>query len=353
VISALVLDVFSDGDLTFPLCTESGLEEAGMSWQANQGMVWVNVVNPTLAEMYAVANAFNLHHLAVEDAIYPRPRPELDDYGDFMTLFLYVPRITDPEVEPRDPAAEAVPPFGLEIGRGGLAPMDHVYLIFGHRLLVTVARQPIAILNQVAIRCHNDASVLTRGMGGLVHYVVDQMVDAYFQVLDLLSERVEAVQEFAFLGPGKVNAPQEMRALYNIKRDLMALRRVMVPQTDAIRLIAREGIAFYKEPEDVYFQDIFDHAIKVQQTIQVYLDLLTSARESYLTRVSNELATAARALLIVVMFISVPTIVVTAYGMNHEHIPELRWPFGHLWAIFLVAAADLALLAFVRRKGVV
>jgi magnesium transporter len=195
-----------------------------------------------------------------------------------------------------------------------------------------------------------DAEAMARGMGGLVHRVLDETVDSYFPVLDKLVEQVEDVQQFAFVGDGGPGSGDAMRPLFKLKKGLFALRRVMAPQADALRVLAREGVSFYEEPDRTDFEDVFDRAVRVEQTILMNQELLINARESYLTRVSNELGVATQALLVVTCLILVPLFVGAFYGMNFQFIPESHWPLGHSWPVILIVAIDGGLLYFFHRQ---
>jgi len=253
--------------------------------------------------MESVARALGLHDIVVRNALAPNSRPRLEDYGHFITLALYVPR------------ADPVPLF------------DH---------LMDSARAEV--------------NVVAEGMGRVVHRVLIEVVDAYFPVLDGLIEQVEGVQEFAFVGGEGAENGLAMLPLFRLKKGLLALRRVMSPQADALRLLAREGVSFYQEPAPVDFQDVLDRAIRVEQTIQLNQDLLINARESYLTRVSNELALATRALLVITCVILVPLFTTAFYGMRFVAFPELGFSIGHGWAIGLIVVVDGALLFLFRYR---
>jgi magnesium transporter len=370
----LALDVIDGGEAALQACREVSLEDAAAVWRGDRGAVWVDVQAPSAREMADVGRVFGLNRLVIDNALRPNLRPKIDNYGDYITLALYVPHLgagededagtgggaggsqsTDSAGDERVRGARTpfVPP--LEMERGGVAPLREVFLVFGGRFLVTVHREPIPVLGAMPGRLFADAALRQQGAGGLVHHVVDEIVDAYFPFLDALAEQVEDVQEFAFVGVGRPgDAPAErrrqMRRLFRLKRALLALRRVAVPQSDALRMLARDQVTIFAGPTPISFQDVFDHSTRVQQTIQLHYELLTSAREAFLTRVSNELGVASRTLLAITCFVGVPTLVTALYGTNFARIPELGWPYGYLWALLLIALLDGALVLLARRR---
>ena len=331
--------------------------EAAAVWRERGARVWVDVTAPSGADVEVLVQEFGLHDAVAHRAQHPRvpnPRPRTVDYGTFMTVAFYVPRAAD--VPHR-----SVPSSGFAGSR--LVPLSEIDLVFAERFLITVHADPVSLLERMMDDAQCDAGVMatphpTRvpartgsrpdgppaGLGQLVHDVLDKAVDAYFPVLDELVEQVEHVQALAFVG----GRPRHdaIRALFRLKKGLLALRRIMSPQADALRVLARRGVAFYQEPAPIEFQDVFDRAVRVEHTIQLNQDLLLNAREAYVTRVSNELGVATQALLVAMCMVLVPLFVTALYGMNFLFMPEHRWPLGRPWAIGLVVLIDGGLLYF-------
>jgi magnesium transporter len=322
-------------------CREVTLAEAAAAWRERGAQVWVDAAAPDRAEMVEVARQFELHDVIVRTAMQPNSRPKVADFGDFITVTLYVPRA--PHVSRR-----GVPPFG--IAGSGLAPLSEVDFVFSARYLVTAHPDPVPLIEGLLDGAMRDDAAMAKGMGGLVHRVLDETVDSYFPVLDRLVEQVEDVQEFAFVGDKGPPKHDAMRPLFRLKKGLFALRRVMSPQADALRVLARGGVSFYEQPDRTEFEDIFDRAVRVEQTILMNQELLINARESYLTRVSNELGIATQALLVVTCIILVPLFVTALYGMRFPGMPELGLPLGHGWAIVLIVGIDGLLLYYFHRQ---
>jgi magnesium transporter len=243
------------------------------------------------------------------------------------------------------------PPFG--VSGTGLAPLSEIDFVFSERYLITAHPEAVPLLGRLLDDARNDPKAMAEGMGRLVHRVLDEAVDSYFPALDTLVEQVEAVQEFAFVGTGSRGEATDRAAmlpLFRLKKGLLALRRVMAPQADALRILAREGVAFYQDPVPIDFQDVFDRATRVEQIIELNQSLLINARESFLTRVSNELGLTTQALLVLTCLILVPLFFTALYGMNFDRIPEAHLPIGHGWAIGLIVVVDGAVVYYFRRQ---
>jgi magnesium transporter len=186
-------------------------------------------------------------------------------------------------------------------------------------------------------------------MSAVVHELMDGVVDLFFPVLDVMVDRVEEIQETAFVGHGEQLDKEQVRELFSLKKQLNNLHRILDPQRAAIAVLARQELPFFRN-EGAAFQDIFDHAVRQSDNLSVYVDLLVSARESYLVRISNVLANAAKILLTLTLFLSIPAFVFTLYGMNFEYIPESSLPIGHALPLLITLVADAALFVYFNRK---
>jgi magnesium transporter len=302
-------------------------------WQQNGGLIWIDLLKPDRAQVDTLAEVFGLHRIAVDIVLTPRSRAKLTTFDHFFTLTMYGSR-------------------DLPIVRRHEAPLDRVQeieLLVGEGFLISVHDDPIPALETVW-RAHEQDTSAPEDVSEVVHEIMDAVVDRFFPTLDEMVDRVEGIQEIAFLGQdGGVLDRQKVNELFSLKKQLSTLNRILEPQRSAIAVLARQELPYFRS-EGAAFQDIYDHAGRQADMISVYINLLMSARESYMVRVSNVLATSAKTLLTLTLFLSVPTFIFTLYGMNFDHMPELRLPLGHATPLVLVLLADTALFLYFQRK---
>ena len=305
------------------------------AWKRNGGLIWIDLERPDRRLMETVGEAFDLHQVAVNVVLAPRSRPKLITFDNYFVLTMYGPK--------------PLPTTSARLARE--APLDRVEeleVIVGDRFLLTVHDNPLPSLERVW-REHERDETRPEDMSDVVHELMDSVVDLFFPVLDIMVDRVEEIQESAFVGHEDQVDRRKVAELFSLKKQLTNLHRILEPQRSAIAILARQEVPFFRA-EGAAFQDIFDHAMRQSESLSVYVDLLVSARESYLVRMGNLLANSAKVLMTMSLFFSVPTFVFTTYGMNFDVMPELRGPFGHGWALLLVLAMDVSLFVYFKRK---
>ena len=305
---------------------------------AGDQLIWLDLSDPTPEEMALIAQEFNLHPLAVEDAGKGNQRPKIDAYDTFYFMVVY--------------ALEQIEQAGPD-GRmqtTGRFRIQEVDLFIGERYLITVHRTPLAFLDQLGERWRKNSQAINEGIGVLVYTLLDGIVDEYFPVLDSIIERVEELEEVLFTGVVHEGRMYDMRSLFQIKRDLLNLRRVIAPERDALLVLARQEIHLFDRKIAVYFQDVYDHVVRVTDAIDIYQDLLTNALESYLSLVNNNLNQVMKTLTSLTVMLVVPTLIAGIYGMNFDNMPELHWDFGYPFALLLMALSAGTLFYYFRRK---
>lgn len=238
-------------------------------------------------------------------------------------------------------------------------PLDHlqeVTLLFGEGFLLTFHAERIAAVDVAWSLRSRDSTPPSGGLADLLYTVIDGIIDQYFPVLDVIVDRVEALQEFAFVGneaesenAAQASNAQQLRRLYRYKRELMNLQRIVTPQRNALMALTRLEVPYF-DSEAAVFQNVFDHAVRVAEHIHIYHELLVGAREALLVRISNNMGAAVKLLLCVTLLLVFPLFVSAVYGMNFAHMPELSWPTGHGLALVLILAGDSLLLYYLRYR---
>ncbi|HEU5318475.1 MAG TPA: magnesium/cobalt transporter CorA [Chloroflexota bacterium] len=305
---------------------------------AGDQLIWLDLSDPTPEEMALVAGEFGLHPLAVEDAGKGNQRPKIDPYDTFYFMVVYALE----QIEEAGPDGRM-----RSTGRFRIQEVD---LFIGERYLITVHRAPLAFLDQLGDRWRKNSQAINEGIGVLVYTLLDGIVDEYFPVLDSIIERVEELEEVLFTGVVHEGRMYDMRSLFQIKRDLLNLRRVIAPERDALLVLARQEIHLFDRKIAVYFQDVYDHVVRVTDAIDIYQDLLTNALESYLSLVNNNLNQVMKTLTSLTVMLVVPTLIAGIYGMNFDNMPELHWEFGYPFALLLMALSAGTLFYYFRRK---
>jgi magnesium transporter len=302
------------------------LEDAYEAGRIPNAFVWIGLYEPTEEEFDSVRREFQLHDLAVEDAIHAHQRPKLEIYGDSLFLVLKPARYNDQEEQ-------------VELGE--------LMLFIGDGFVVSVRHGEIRELSAVRRRLEGQADLLRCGTGAVLHAVLDRVVDDYAPVISALDVDIQEVEAEVFSFSGQ--NPTER--IYKLKREVLEFHQAIAPLADPLDRLALGRIPFVHEDLLPYFRDVCDHVTRAVERVTAFRDLLTSVLEANLTQVSVRQNEDMRKISAWVAIAALPTMVAGIYGMNFEHMPELEWTFGYPLVLGITLAACLALYRAFRHNG--
>jgi magnesium transporter len=303
------------------------LERESISWVDVQGLGSQDILQ-------RLGNVFELHPLVLEDIVNVPERPKTEDYEDQL---LFIARMVVPK--------ERTCGFHSE----------QVSLILGKNYLLTVQEEPEHdCLEALRSRIEkNKGTIRKQGADYLAYAVLDAIIDGFFPVLELYGERIEELEEEVIIKP----TPQTLQNIYQIRRELLQLRRAIWPQRDAINSLIRDAPDLISEEVRIYLRDCYDHTVQVMDMVETYRELASGLMDVYLSAVSNKMNEIMKVLTVVSTIFIPLTFVAGIYGMNFNtekspyNMPELNWYFGYplCWAVMLAIA--FGLLFFFWRRG--
>lgn len=278
---------------------------------------WVDMLGPSAEDLVVMREVFQFHPLAIEDTTNQRQRPKVEEYGDTLFTIVNTVELEDAELSFRE----------LDV-------------FVGKHYLVTVHAEVEPVIEQVQRRCKNRAQygqVMT--LGYIMYSLVDTVVDSYFPVLDTIGEEIETMNEAILIRPEK----QTLERLFRLKRTLAEMARVAAQQRDMFSLLTRENSHLIREESlRYYLRDVYDHLLRISDTVNSYRDMLSSVVELYMSAVSNRLNIVVQRLTVITIGIGVLTVISGFYGMNFER----TWPpFSTEWGVpFVIVLMVLALI---------
>jgi magnesium transporter len=184
------------------------------------------------------------------------------------------------------------------------------------------------------------------GITDLTYELCDAVVDGYFPALDALAEASEDIEDEMF---STRRSSATLQAIFLLKKDLFHIRKVVAPARDVMNIVLRRDRKQFSEEYLPYFQDLYDRTNRVIDGLDTYRDMLSSAMDTYLSFVSNDVNLTVKRMTALTAILMVDALIVGNYGMNFEYMPELHWPLGYLWALGLMVAATVGLWALFRR----
>jgi magnesium transporter len=290
-------------------------------------LVWVDLVSPTAEELAAMGEEFQVHELALAScAVGSKQRPRVEEFEGQVLLIAYASK----------PVAEGDP-----------VDLRELDVIAGQNFLLTFHGGAPIDAEAVAGRITARPELAKQGAGFLLYVVLDELVDTFFPTLDRIGERIEDLEETVF----EATAGDTQSQIFALRRDLIAIRRVVGPMRDAMVVLLRRDLRLFSRESQRYLQDIYDHMIRIVESVEDYQDLAAGALEASLAVVSNRIGTVARNLGAYAAIFAVVTMISGVYGMNFAHMPELAWRFGYAWALGLMVVSAGALWVYFKRKG--
>ena len=300
-----------------------------------KAVFWVDIDRPNDDELSLLDDIFGFHPLAIEDTINYQQRPKIESYdhmGDMHRQGYFYMVIHGPDLQT---FKEKVRTKELDI-------------FVSERYMVTIHEEPMSSIEAVMKRMRADpARMLNAGIDMLLHAELDMLVDHYSPILDHMQETIESLEDRAATHP----TPALLHEISQEKRNLTTLRRIIGPQRDVIAQITRGEVPFIRESTRIYFRDVQDHLVRAVELIELYRELIASARDLYMTSISNNLNVIMKTLTIITVVTAVLNVITGFFGMNFEHMPGLHsvWTF---WVIVVLMMGVISMLIYLfwRRK---
>jgi magnesium transporter len=302
---------------------ELRLEDAFDASREPGAFAWIGLVEPSDAEFEAVRREFDLHELAIEDAIEAHQRPKLEIYGDSVFVVLKTAGYVDGAIE-----------------------TGEVLVFLGERFVITVQHGGTE-LHQVRLQLEQRPELLRSGPSAVLYAVLDRVVDDYLPVIDSVDADIREVEAEVF-SESRGNLAER---IYGLKREVLVLHDIVMPLRDPLEQVEAIEFAAIDDPLKPYFRDVADHVERYARQIESARELLTNVLSANLTRVSVRQNEDTRKISAWAAIIAVPTLVSGIYGMNFEHMPELTWTFGYPLALFVMALACVLLYRQFKRSG--
>ncbi|GET38303.1 magnesium/cobalt transporter CorA [Microseira wollei] len=301
----------------------------------SESVSWVDVMGLGNESTWRrMEKVFDLHPLVLEDVVNVPQRPKVEDHEDQLVII-----------------ARMVIPKEKGIGFHS----EQVSFVLGKHYLLTVQEEPEQDCFQpVRDRIRHDKGIIRkRGADYLAYSLIDSIIDGYFPVLEAYGEQIDQLEDEVVTQPTR----RTLEKIYQIRRELLALRRAIWPQRDALNSLIRDGSDLISPDVRIYLRDCYDHAVQVMDIVETYRELSSGLMDVYLSSISNKMNEIMK-LLTVISSIFIPlTFIAGVYGMNFNtekspwNMPELNWYWGYplCWATMIATAAGL--VVFFWRRG--
>lgn len=300
--------------------------------RAGEGFVWLGLKDPDDADLQALAPQFDLHPLAIEDAVHGHTRSKLETFGD--ELFMVISTVAYVEHEELTDTSEIV-------------ATGQVMVFLGDHFVITVRRGEHAQLSGLRRDLEADPERLSRGPSEVLYAIADKIIDDYLGVVTEFEQDLDEIETKAFSRQGKKVVDQ----VYQLKRELIEFKRSVMPLGGPLMRLATRDFPMVPTSTRAYFRELADHHTEAREAIATFDEVLSSILQACLTRASVADNEDMRRISAWVAIVAVPTMIAGIYGMNFDNMPELRWEYGYYAVLGLIAAVMIGLyVGFKRNK---
>jgi magnesium transporter len=301
------------------------LEDAYEACRDGKSFVWIELQEPSEEEFDSVVREFNLHELAVEDAIQAHQRPKLDVYDEGLLVVLKAVRYVESEER---------------------VALGEILVFVGDGFVITV-RHGETSLDDVRHHLEQRPELLRLGPAAALYAIVDRVVDDYGPVIVAFEQDIADVEADVFSDERATPA----KRIYAVKREVLKLYAAIAPLVEPVERLEQSEWELVPEKLRPYFRDVKDHLIRYMREVEGFRELLTSILAANLTQVSVRQNEDVRKISAWAAIVAVPTLITGIYGMNFEHMPELGWTFGYPLVLAVMAVACLLLHRTFKRAG--
>jgi magnesium transporter len=291
------------------------------------GFVWIGLYEPDEDMLKQIQEEFQLHDLAIEDAHRAHQRPKLETYGDTLFIVVRTAQINSQSHK-------------IEFGE--------THFFVGKNFILSIRHGSSRPYSEVRARCESAPQLLRKGPGFALYAVMDSIVDGYFPVIQALEQELEELEERIF---AEKPSRETTRQIYDLKRQLVDVKRAVVPLIEISTRLMRFDLELIPEDTRLYFRDVYDHVIRINEMVDSSREILTTALEANFSLISISENEIQKRFAGWAAILAVPTMIAGIYGMNFRFMPELDWEYGYPLVLSIIGiVCTLMYSAFKRAR---
>ncbi|MEK6967359.1 MAG: magnesium/cobalt transporter CorA [Nanoarchaeota archaeon] len=290
-----------------------------VSWTNIYGIHQVDIIEK-------VGKHFDLHPLLLEDVVNTQQRPKVEDYGDYLFFVLKMLSFNE---------------------KANKVEAKQVCLVLGKTYVISFQESDSDVFDPVRDRIRSGKARIRRhGPDFLAYSLIDAIIDNYFGILENLGEAIEQLEDELAKNPQQ----SDLKKLFGLKREVTTLRKAIFPLREIIGKVEKGDSSLIKKGTEVYFRDVYDHAVSMIDNIDTFRDMMSEMVDIYLSAQSNKLNEVIRVLTVISTIFMPITFIASIYGMNFRYLPELEWRYGYFSVLALMAAITVVMLIYFKRK---
>lgn len=277
-----------------PLRTDVAPEEFLSVLQDPNALLWLDFSGEPPEICEPILSSFDFHPLAIDDALQETHSPKLDDWGEYLYIVLNYMRME-----------------GYN-GSGWETSVDELDIFLGKNYVITHHDSPIAALDEAWVACHRDLRTVKEGADHLLYKIIDYLVAGYMPIVETVDRAIDEIEDQVFDRP----SPQTLERLFSLKRALLSMRRILLPQREVLNKLARDEFPMIDSRDRIFFRDIYDHIVRLHDLNETLRDLVGGALDTYLSVINNRMNDVIKTLTIITTLFMPITFVTGFFGMN-------------------------------------
>jgi magnesium transporter len=290
--------------------------------------LWINVNGLDQVEVIEkLGSYFDIHPLTLEDVLNTEQRPKMEDYESYVYMVLKI--------------------MFLDISNKEIV-IDQVSIILGYNYILSFQEREVGVFDPLRERLKNPAYRLRKnGVDYLAYGLIDSVIDNYFLILEHFGEEIEDLEEELIIHP----IPETLKTIHKYKRDMIILRKSVWPLRELISGMQQIESEIIRDTTRIYLRDIYDHTIRVIESVEDFRDILSSMVDIYLSSVSNRMNDIMKVLTVIATIFIPLTFIVGVYGMNFEYMPpEIHWRWGYPAVMLFMASLGIIMFIYFKKK---
>jgi magnesium transporter len=308
------------------LLDQLSMEQIKNFLATGEGLLWVDIEDVTDGDAELLSKVFCFHSLAVEDCISKDIHPpKIDDFEDY--LFIIVHGIN----------------YHIE---SEVVETTELTFFLGKNYVVTSHDVPMRSISSMLDRVRKDSPIMRRGADFLAHDIVDALVDNIMPTIEEMDEKNDQLEAEALHEPKR----ETLMSIMQLKRSILALTRVILPQREIVNRLSRGEYALISERAQIYYRNIYDHLVRIEMLTLGLRDMTESVLSTYLSSVSNRMNEVMKVLTLIATIFIPLTFIAGIYGMNFANMPELEWRYGYFGILIVMALIGISLVVYFKRR---
>jgi len=296
-----------------------------------RSLLWIDFVSEPSETTLPILQSFKFHHLAIDDALQETHAPKIDDWGDYLYIVLNYMHLV-----------KATDPWDTEI--------DELDIFLGRNYVITHHDNPVDSIDETWDICQRDPRYAKDGPDHLLYKIIDATVMNYMPIIEKIDEEIDWIEDQVFDRPSS----QTLARLFTLKRVLLAMRRILLPQREVLNKMARDDFQVIDQKDRIFYRDIYDHLVRLHDVNESLRDLVGGALDTYLSVINNRMNEVMKTLTIITTLFMPLTFVTGFFGMNFfaANPPYENWTLPTIFygTIGLMLLTPIIMFFWMRRR---